>query len=147
MKKPIRLFLLAAAAILGLTLAAAALAGSGASRLAAAQVSLKPTARTGYTKAIELAVQQGSYKFGAAANPGFLFFSDQDNDATAKMTIFSPAGYTTNLTQAPGSTVGKAWALVKAGSLGGALLPLAGPVVVGNPADPTLQAASAQCRN
>jgi hypothetical protein len=63
------------------------------------------------------------------------------------MTIFSPTGYTSTLTQAPGSTVGKAYAIVKAGALGGALLPLSGPVVVGNPADPTLLGAYAQCKS
>jgi hypothetical protein len=142
--KRTRLLLLAAVAMLGLLLAAAALAGSGTTRLAVHKVSLKPTARQGYTLPPELAVQQASYKLGAAANPGFLFESSQDNDATAKMTIFSPAGYTSNLTQTPGSTVGKAFALAEAG---GIIVPLAGPVIVGNPADATLQAASAQCRN
>jgi len=144
--KRIRLLLLAAVAMLCLVLAAAALAGSGTTRLAVHQVSLKPTAREGYTSPPELAVQQASYKLGAATNPGIVFASSDTNDATAKMTIFSPAGYASNLTQTPGSTVGRAFALIKAGALGGAVLPLSGPVVVGNPADATLQAASTQCR-
>jgi hypothetical protein len=148
MKKRFRLFLLVAAALLGLALVAAALAGSGSTRLAVHQAVLKPIASTGYTTPPELAVQQASYKLGGKSDPGFVFFSDPNstNDATAKMTIFSPAGYASNLTQAPGTPVGKAFAMVRSGTLGGADLPLSGPVVVGNPADPNLQAASAQCR-
>jgi hypothetical protein len=93
-------------------------------------------------------VQQTSYKLGASSQPGFLFSSAESNDATAKMTIFSPSGYTHAFTGfTPGQTVGQAYAIVKANALGGALLPLSGPVVVGNTADTTLRAASAQCRN
>jgi hypothetical protein len=143
MKKRFRLFVLAGVAA-GLALAATGLAAS--SPLQSVQRS-SSVARgpANYTQLIELAVQQGSYKLGAAANPGFLFFSDPDNDATAKITIFSPNGYTSSLTQAPGTTVGKAFALVRAGALGNAILPLSGPVVVGDPANPTLQAAATQC--
>ncbi len=126
MKRTLRLLVLVSAGALALAFAVPALAA--------------------YNQNLELAVQQSSYKPGAAANPGFLFFSDANNDATAKMKIFSPAGYVNSLTQTPGTTVGQAYALVKANALGGAILPLAGPVVVGNPADPTLQAASQQCR-
>jgi hypothetical protein len=126
MKRTLRLLVLVSAGALALAFAVPALAA--------------------YNQNIELAVQQSSYKPGAAAGPGFLFFSDANNDATAKMKIFSPAGYVNTLTQAPGTTVGQAYALVKAGALGGAILPLAGPVTVGNPSDPALQAASQQCR-
>jgi hypothetical protein len=147
MKKKFRLMLLAVAAV-GLTLAAVASAGQSRQGLAVkAARAGAPSSAAGYTSIPELAVQQGSYKLGAASSPGFLFFSADTNDATAKMTIFSPSGYTSALTQAPGSTVGKAYAIVKAGALGGALLPLAGPVVVGNPTDPALLGAYAQCKS
>jgi hypothetical protein len=148
MKTKRRLFLLVCAGVLGLALGGAALAGSAKTSLLTVHQSRAgaPLSPSAYTGLIRLAVQQNSYRLGAPADPGFVLFSEPDNDATAKITVFSPAGYTANLTQAPGTTVGQAFALVKAGALGGAILPLAGPVVVGNPADPTLQAASLRCR-
>ena len=58
---------------------------------------------------------------------------------------FSPAGYTANLTAAPGTKIGSVLAVVKAKALGGALLPLAGDVVVANPTDPAIVAAATKC--
>lgn len=147
MKKRFRLMLLAGAA-LGLSIAAVATAGQARQSLTAKHVSAgAPTKIAGYGSAPELAVQQASYKLGAASNPGFVLFSAPTNDATAKITIFSPPGYTNNLTQAPGATVGKAYAIVNAVIAGvPILLPLSGPVVVGNPTDPSLVAAYAQCK-
>jgi hypothetical protein len=144
--KRFRLILLAAAA-LGLILAVAAPADSGTSMRAVYRAALKPAARSAFATPPELAVQQASYKLGAAANPGIVFASDPANDPTAKITIFSPSGYTSTLGQAPNTTVGHAYALVLAGALGGAPLPLSGPVVVGNPTDPALTAAYAQCKS
>jgi hypothetical protein len=69
----------------------------------------------------------------------------QNDDPTAKMTIFSPAGYSANLTAAPGTKIGSVVARVKAKALGGALLTLSGDVLVANSADPAIQAASSQC--
>ena len=146
MNKRFRVLLLALAAV-GLTVAAVASAGQAKQGLAVQARAGTGKTFAGYTSTPELAVQQASYKLGAAANPGFVFYSADTNDATAKMTIFSPSGYTSTLTQAPGSTVGQAYAIVKANALGGALLPLAGPVVVGNPADPALVAAYAHCKS
>jgi hypothetical protein len=124
MKRTLRLLVLTAASAIALAFAGSALAA------------YKPA----------LWVQQGSYKLGAASSPGFLYISSPSYDATAKMTIFSPAGYTHNFTtMTPGETVGQAYAIVKANALGGALLPLTGPVVVGNPADPATQAAAQSC--
>jgi len=148
MNKRLRVLLLALATV-GLTVAGVASAGQAKQRFAVRQAQTgAPTKVAGYASTPELAVQQKSYKLGAPTNPGFLFLSDPDtNDATAKMTIFSPSGYASTLTQTPGSTVGKAYALVKANQLGGAILPLSGPVVVGNPADPALVTAYAQCKS
>jgi hypothetical protein len=92
-----------------------------------------------------LTVEQSSYKLGASPIVDFFIFSDPANEATAKMSIFSPNGYSTNISQAPGTTLGQAVAFVKAGAIGGSILPLAGPVVVGNPSDSTIMAASQQC--
>lgn len=147
MSKKFRLILLAVAAA-SLTLVAIASAGQAKQGITVRHARTgAPTKVSGYASIPELAVQQKSYKLGAASDPGFLFFSDPDtNDPTAKMTIFSPSGYTSALTQAPGTTVGKAYAIVKAHALADALLPLSGPVVVGNPADPALVAAYNQCK-
>ena len=123
MKKRLRLLLVVCAGLLGLAFAAPALAA------------YQP----------DLTVQQSSYKVGAATTAGFLITIDPSNDPTAKMTIFSPAGYAGNLSQTPGAVIGKALAYVKANALGGTILPLAGNVVVGNPADPTLMAQSQAC--
>ena len=123
MKKRFRLLLVGGAGLLGLAFAAPALAA------------FQP----------DLTVQQSSYKVGAGTTAGFVITSDPSNDPIAKMTIFSPAGYGNNLSQAPGTTIGKALAYVKANALGGTILPLAGNVVVGNPADPTLMASSQVC--
>lgn len=148
MKKRFRLTLLAGAA-LGLSIAAVASAGQAKQALTVTHVRAgAPSAAAAYATAPELAVQQGSYKLGAPTSPAFVLSSDPGNDATAKITIYSPPGYTSSLTQTPGATVGKAYAVVKAVIAGvPLLLPLSGPVVVGNPADPSLAAAYAQCRN
>jgi len=92
-----------------------------------------------------LTVEQSNYKLGGSPTVDFFIFSDPANEPIAKMSIFSPNGYSSNISQAPGTTLGQAVAFVKAGKLGGSILPLAGPVVVGNPSDATLMAASQQC--
>jgi hypothetical protein len=144
MKKPIRLSLIAVACAAGLALAATALPASSSRPLAVQHLGGGPSPQA-YTPS--LTVQQSSYKVGAATNVGFLFFADPTQDATAKFTIFSPAGYTNVLTQAPGTAIGKAYAIVRSGQLAGADLTLTGNVVVGNPADPALMAAYGQCKS
>ena len=56
-----------------------------------------------------------------------------DNDATARAAIVIPTGTALNTTAAPGTKVGTAKAQVSALALGGALLPLAGDIVVAPP--------------
>ena len=92
-----------------------------------------------------LIIEQSSYKPAAAPTIDVFIAISPNDDPTAKMTIFSPAGYTANLTAAPGTKIGSVVARVKAKALGGALLTLSGDVLVANPADPTIQAASTQC--
>lgn len=58
--------------------------------------------------------------------------SDKD-DATAAASIYAPAGTTTTLSQAPGTTLGTVKAQVTALALGGALLPLTGEIKVAPP--------------
>ncbi len=59
--------------------------------------------------------------------------ADVNEDATAVASIILPAGTTVNSSQAPGSTVGTVKAVVSALALGGALLPLGGPIIVAPP--------------
>jgi hypothetical protein len=56
-----------------------------------------------------------------------------DNDATARAAIVIPTGTALTTTAAPGTKVGTAKAQVSALALGGALLPLAGDLVVAPP--------------
>src|SRR5438132_254620 len=112
MKKRLRLLLVVCAGLLGLAFAAPALAV------------YQP----------DLTVQQSSYKAGAATTAGFVVTIDPSNDPTAKMTIFSPAGYASNLSQTPGTVIGKALAYVQAHKVGDIIVPLAGNVVVADPA-------------
>ncbi|MGZ4256843.1 MAG: hypothetical protein ACXVRE_03670 [Gaiellaceae bacterium] len=144
MKKPLRLSLIAVAGAAGLALAATALPASSSRPLAVQRLSSGPTPQA-YTPSVT--VQQSSYKVGAATNVGFLFFADQTGDSTAKITIFSPAGYTATLGQAPNTVIGKAFAYVRAGSIGGATLTLSGNVIVGDPTSPALMAAYGQCKS
>jgi hypothetical protein len=147
MKKSIRFALIGVAAAVGLTLAANALPSSSSRLLAAAPLaSLRSASPSPQAYSPELIIQQKSYKVGAPTTVGFVFDQLPTDDPSAKITIFSPAGYTNSLTQAPGTAIGKAFAVVRSAQLGGADLSLSGNVVVGNPADPSLMAASTQCR-
>ena len=123
MKKSFRLALLVCASFVGLAFAGPALAAYNPS----------------------LTIEQTSYKVGAPATADVFIAIGQDDDPTAKLTIFSPVGYSANLGAAPGSKIGTVVAVVKAKALGGALLPLAGDVLVATPADPTIVAASTKC--
>jgi len=124
MKNSLRLVLVAAVGVVGLAFAGSALA----------------------TFSPFLTVQQSSSKPGAGTAAGFTIGEGQSDDAIAKATIFSPAGYANTLTQAPGATIGKAFAVVKANALGGAILPLSGPVVVGDPNSAPIKGNSIACR-
>jgi hypothetical protein len=123
MKKSFRLALLVGASFVGLAFAGPALAKYDPS----------------------LTIEQSSYKLGAATTADVFIAISEDSDPTAKLTIFSPVGYSANLGAAPGSKIGTVVAVVKAKALGGALLPLAGDVLVANPADPTIVAAATRC--
>jgi hypothetical protein len=125
MKTSLRLALLAGASLIGLAFAGSALAA------------YRPS----------LTVEQTSYKPGAAITADMFVVVPQADDATAKITILSPAGYSANLNAAPGTKIGQVVAIVKAKALAGAPLTLTGNVVVGNKTDPTIMAASAQCRS
>lgn len=123
MKKSLRLALLVCASFVGLAFAGPALAKYDPS----------------------LTIEQTSYKLGAPTTADVFIAISEDADPTAKLTIFSPVGYSANLTAAPGTKIGAVVAIVKAKALGGARLPLAGDVLVANPADPAIVAAATKC--
>jgi hypothetical protein len=123
MKKSLRLALLVCASFAGLAFAAPALAKYDPS----------------------LTIEQSSYKVGAATTADVLVAISDDADPTAQLKIFSPSGYSANLTAAPGTKIGTVFAIVKAKLLGNALLPLAGDVLVANPADPAIVTAATKC--
>jgi hypothetical protein len=123
MKSSLRLAVLTCASFIGFALAAPALAA--------------------YTPS--LTMEQSSYKPGAAITADVFIFAPANNDPTAKLTIFSPAGYSAKLTAAPGTKIGRVVAIAKLNDLAGGLFGLAGNVLVANPADPAIQAAAARC--
>ena len=123
MKKSIRLALIAGACFLGLAFAAPAFSAYNPS----------------------LIMEQSSYKLGAPITADVFLAIPQNDDPTAKLTIFSPIGYSANLAAAPGTKIGAVVARVKAKALAGTPLTLAGDVLVANPTDPAIQAAAAQC--
>ncbi|HYX77312.1 MAG TPA: hypothetical protein VE757_09060, partial [Gaiellaceae bacterium] len=95
-----------------------------------------------------LIIEQSSYKPGAStAVDVFLAIGTpaSPGDAPAKMTIFSPAGYSASLTAAPGTPIGSVGAQVKLKALGGAVVTASGPVLVADPTNPQIQAAATQC--
>jgi len=67
------------------------------------------------------------------------------DDPLAHVMILSPAGYTVNLSQAPGTQIGTLDGSVIAGELGGVTVPVTGTIVVGDPSNPDLQATAMQC--
>jgi hypothetical protein len=123
MKKSLRLALLVGASFIGLAFAGQAMAAYNPS----------------------LTIEQTSYKTGAASTIDVFIAIPENDDPTAKLTIFSPAGYTATLTQAPGTKIGAVIAQVKAKALGNAKLTLVGDVIVADPTSPTIQAAATQC--
>lgn len=123
MKKSIRLAVLTA-------LSALALAAAG-------------SAFAAYTPT--LAISPGNLTAGGAGANTIKFTSSAADDATAKITIYAPLGYTVNLSQAVGAKIGKVNAQIIAVALGGALLPLTGDIAVDDPAKYTAAAASIAC--
>jgi hypothetical protein len=67
------------------------------------------------------------------------------DDPTARFALYVPVAYTGNFSAAPGTVLGPVSAHAQAADLGGAILPLTGNVLVANPVDPTIVAASAAC--
>lgn len=60
---------------------------------------------------------------------------DENDDATAVATIYSPPGYGVTLGQAPGTSLGALSGVVKVGTLGGARVNIEGTVTADNPAN------------
>src|SRR5437867_3606918 len=138
MKRPLTVLVAAGAALVYLVIA-------GSSGVSHAQTMRHARFMSFVDTPPSLTVEQSSYKPGGSPTVDFFVYSDPANEAIARMTIFSPNGYSSNISQAPGTRLGQAVAFVKAGAIGGSLVPLAGPVVGGNPSDPTIMAAPHQC--
>jgi hypothetical protein len=92
-----------------------------------------------------LIIFQGSYKPAGSGGVEIVVDVPKDDDATAKIVIASPAGYSATLSQSPNTQIGTVTATVKANQLAGAPLPLTGKVVVANAADPNIVAAATRC--
>ena len=92
-----------------------------------------------------LAISPGNLTTGGSGANTIKFTSSAADDATAKLTIYAPLGYTVNLNQAVGAKIGKVNAQIIAVALGGALLPLTGDIVVDDPAKYTAAPASVGC--
>jgi hypothetical protein len=102
--------------VLGITLALAAVAA----------LVFVAAAYAAYTKpTLSVSYPSGATRIVATADVG--------EDATARAAIIVPSGTTITTTAAPGSKVGTVQAQVSALALGGALLPLAGDIVVAPP--------------
>ncbi len=67
------------------------------------------------------------------------------DDPTATVVIYSPIGYSLTLNQANGTQIGTLDGSVVAGAFGGATVPVAGTITVGDVNSTTLQAAAQQC--
>ena len=98
-----------------------------------------PSALAAYTSA-KLEVRQA----GTAAT--IKVSLSPDDDPTASVRVFAPAGTQLTTNQAPGTVLGPVKAIVKALDLGGADLPLEGQLVVAAPGQiaPAVQAACLQ---
>jgi hypothetical protein len=82
----------------------------------------------------QLTVQQSNYKPGAATTVGIVVAADPNDDPTAHVSIFSPEGYASNLGQAPGAAIGKAFLVLQSSELPGGFVPVSGSIAAGNPA-------------
>ena len=73
-------------------------------------------------------------------------FSQTDaDDATAKVTILAPAGFSGGFVQPAGTNIGTLDGSVVAGAFGGATVPVAGTIVAGDPTNAQLMAAAKVC--
>jgi hypothetical protein len=73
-------------------------------------------------------------------------FSQTDaDDATAKVQILVPAGFTASLTQSPGTQLGTLDGSVIAGAFGGATVPVAGTIIAGDTSNAALRQTAKAC--
>ncbi len=123
MRKRLKLLLVACAAVVGLAATASALAA------------YKPV----------FLLNEASYSPGAQTSVELFIDIPAEHDATARVLLASPQGYSANLTAAPGTRIGTILeARVNARQLGGVLRGT-GTVVVGNQTDPAIATASTRC--
>lgn len=116
MKNLFRLALLSAASVAALAFAASAMAS--------------------YSPVLVVGAAGNNYRQTATPTAQVLIAQGRTDDPTAKVSIYSPPGYSVSLAQAPGTTIGRVDAAVIALDLtgpNGNPIPLRGPVVVDSP--------------
>jgi hypothetical protein len=86
-------------------------------------------------------IGQSSYQVTGQPGVAITVAQRVTDDPTAKITIYAPTGYTANLGQPAGTTIGVVTARVQAADLGGSVIPLGGPVTTDAPAKYTTSAA------
>jgi hypothetical protein len=82
-----------------------------------------------------LLVAGTNHALGGSGSVVIGFGQDENDDATAVATIYSPPGYSVTLTQPAGTTLGSLSGVVKVGAPGGARVNVAGEVKTDNPAN------------
>jgi hypothetical protein len=73
------------------------------------------------------------------------FRAASTDDATAKIVVYAPKGYTVNVAQPAGTQIGSVNAQILALALGGAQVPLSGTITVDDPARYTTNPSSVAC--
>jgi hypothetical protein len=93
-----------------------------------------------------LAVSHASYSLGSNAQTTISLTANQNDDSIAKITIYSPTGYTATLGQAVGTQLGTVHAVAVALAISpDARLTIDGVVRVADPTDMSIQQASVAC--
>jgi hypothetical protein len=100
---------------------------------AALALAVVATAAASYTPS--MGVFQATYKPASAGKVTIVVAQETADDATARIVIYAPAGYTAALTQAAGTQIGEVTAHVQALDLSTNVIPLTGPVKVDSPAN------------
>jgi hypothetical protein len=82
----------------------------------------------------------------SSSNPVIQLTEEKTDAAPAKVSIYTPTGYTTTLTATAGTQIGTVHADLQALAISpDAVIPADGTIIVANPATPALQTAATQC--
>jgi hypothetical protein len=103
----------------------------------AAAVALAVTALAAASYRPSMGIFQATYKPGGAGAVTVVVAQETSDDPTARIVIYVPLGYTVNLGQPAGTTIGSVLAGVQILDLGPNRLPLEGPVMTDTPTNYT----------